>query len=181
MFKRMIIALFVALTALLFVPSPAEAKPARTPWNKTYVEVTENLSSSWDVKGAVADIDWYTGSAIKIVSKCSGKYHCVNIRGGKVGGKPVGWYGSCSNKYDSWTDKTPTTTCKITIDTAKASKAGTYGYYTKRWLVRHELGHWRGLGHQKKCVSTMYEYTRCGKNVPPNSFTSAEQKVLRKH
>lgn len=181
--NRILLAIFVFFTSLMITPTAAEAKPPRVPWNKTVIEVTENLPSSWDVKGAAADLDYYTGSQIKVVSKCSGKNSCVNIRVGKVKGKPVGFFeaAKCSYRYEGWSGKSSVRTCPITIDTGKASKAGTYGYSTKRWLVRHELGHWLSLGHNsKKCVSTMYEYTRCKGKVPPNAFTSAEQKKLRK-
>lgn len=180
-FFRFVIVLAATMSIFLVNPAQAEAKPARVPWNKVYVEVATNLPSSWSVSGAVADVDWYTGTAIKVVPGCSGKYDCVEVRGGKVTGSPVGYFHSCVNHYDSFTDKTPRVTCKITVDTAKASKAGTYNTATKRWLVRHELGHWRGLDHRSKCDSTMYQYTRCSGKIPPNAFTSTEQSILRKH
>lgn len=174
--KRIILAMSVAVTSTLFVvPAAAEAKPARTPWNKTYVEVTENLPSSWDVKGAVADLDWYTGSSIRIVKKCSKKVPCVNIRSGNVpkSRNAISYFSGCYiTKYDS--------RCTITVDLKKAARTGQFGYKTKRWLVRHELGHFRGLRHNSSCATTMNPRQRCRGSVPPNAFTTAERKTLVK-
>lgn len=180
--KRLMLALTIATLSLLFLPSSAEAKPARVPYNGVILEVANSLPASWDVKGSVRDIDYYTGSSMRVVSKCSGKYSCVTIKPGTVKGKPVGWYtGTCKNVYRSFTDRKPTRFCSILVDLAKSKKLGVYGYYTKRWLVRHEVGHWLTLVHRSKCDSTMYEKNRCNGHVPPNTFTASERAVLRKH
>lgn len=178
------IATIVATCMSLFLlfPSPAEAKPARVPFNGQIVEVTENLPSSWDVQGAVSDVDWYTGANWKIVKDCSGKYNCVDIRQGAVAGKAVGKLHNCNVKvvYEGGVKKSSRWSCRVTIDVRDAATKKTYNSATKRWLIRHELSH-RVLGHQKSCVSTMYEYTRCSNGkIPPYTYTSAEQSKLRK-
>jgi hypothetical protein len=171
LFTRFFATVFT-FAALLFVATPAQAAVARVAWNNTYAEVVSSLDSSWNVKGAVADIDWYTGSQIKIVSKCSGQWSCVHIRAGAVSGA-IGYFGgNCRTvKYD--------VPCKITIDVADAKKTGQFNASTKRWLVRHELGHWRNLAHSSSCGTTMYHLQRCAGKLPPNAFTSAERATLK--
>ena len=181
--KPLVVLILAFLINLIFVPSAVEAKPARTPWNGVTIEITSNLPASWNVKGALADIDWYTGSRFVLVKQCSGKNSCVQTRKNKISGLPVGYFHNrgCVTKYRGFSS-TSTRHCSIYVDTVKAGKRGTYNAATKRWLVRHEIGHAAGgLSHSKKCVSTMYEYERCGRSVPPNTFTPNQIAVLRKH
>lgn len=180
MFKSLFLA-FAVLASLFVSPSLAAEASPRAPYNGKVVEVVSHLSSSWPVKAAVSDVDYYTGSSIHIVKKCSGKHDCVTISTGNLPGKAVGATGWCSYKYTDAAKQHFIGLCKIVIDTKLTSKSGRYGYYTKRWLVRHELGHWRGLGHSKGCVSTMNPVDRCHGHVPPAKFTSHEKSILRKN
>ncbi len=172
-FHKLFLVLSIVLANLLLLSTPAEARPPRAPSIGITIEVVETMDSSWDVQRALYDIDWYAGSNWKLVKKCSRAYYCLHVRPGKVSGAPVGWAHSCRRS---------TQVCRITIDTAKAKKMGKYNYDTKRWLIRHEFGHYLGLGHAKSCNTTMYEYVRCPKKStpPPYAFTSSEQTFLKR-
>lgn len=172
--RRAVVVILAVLAGVFAVPSIADAKAARTAYSGIVVEYVENLDSSWDVRRAVEDIDYWTGSDLRVVSRCSGKWKCISIRKGRVSGwktGPVAWAHACSSLK-----------CYITVDTDKARRVGQFGYYTKRWLLRHEVGHTRYLPHRETCDSTMYEYRRCRwGSVPPNKFTSAERATLRRY
>lgn len=184
--KSTLVALFVTLATLFGMTDAAFAKPARASWNGTIVEVANTLSASWAVKNAVADLDWYTGSSIHLVKKCSGKYDCVTLKGAHVKRPAVAMFmaSTCARVYKGWNSKSYTTSCVIFVDTSYVShNTRKYTAASRQEMIRHELGHWRGLTqHQKKCVSTMYAYTRCPNgSVPPNTFTAAERATLRRH
>ncbi len=172
---RTILILSTFLSIFFMGVTPAEARPARAPSTGIKIEVVETLNSSWDVRSAVSEIDWYTGSNWVMSNRCHAGTRCVRITKGKVGTTsfttPVGWSHACNPTKEP---------CRITIDVDKAARNKLFTSATKRWLIRHELGHYRGLGHAKTCNSTMYEKNRCGTKVPPYTFTSAEQTHLRK-
>jgi hypothetical protein len=173
-FKNMILATLIALTSLFVMPTAAEAKTARVGWNGRVVEIVSNLPASWSVKSAMNDIDWYTGSDLRLVKKCSGKNRCIMIVKGSVAGAPVGWVYTC---------RSTAKLCTIKIDVNKAALSRYkkwYGMSTKRYLIRHELGHMMGLHDRKACDSTMNPYVRCRGHVPPNTFAKSERSVLVK-
>lgn len=171
--RRAAVLVLTILAGVLGVPSMAEAKAARVAHTGMVVEYTENLDSSWDVRRAIEDVDFWTGSDLRLVSRCSGKWKCISIRNGRVSGwktGPIAWSHAC---------KWAAMRCYITVDTDKARRVGQFGPWTKRWLIRHEVAHTRYLGHRHTCDSTMWEYRRCWSGtVPPNRFTSAERQTL---
>lgn len=173
-FKIMILATLTVLSSLFIMPTAAEAKSARVAWNGRVVEVVSNLPASWSVKAAINDVDWYTSSDMRLVKTCSGKNRCVVIYKGSVAGAPVGWAYTC---------KSTAKICKIKIDVSKASSKKYKKWYTgtstKRYLIRHELGHFMGLHDRKSCDSTMNPYVRCRGKVPPNTFVKSQRAVLR--
>jgi hypothetical protein len=165
----------VTLTiGLSWTPAQAAARPARTPSNGIQIEYVNTLSSDWPVGGAVADIDWYTGSYWTKSNRCHVGTRCIQILKGSVHTKssdPYGRFMSCRPASEP---------CKIYVDVTAAKKNSKYNAATKRYLIRHELGHYRMLGHNAKCVSTMWQYNRCNDgSVPPYAFTTAEQATLR--
>lgn len=171
MHRKLLLSLSFLITMSLFViPAPAEAKPAQVPWNGNVVEVTTDLNSSWQVKAAMEDVDWYTRSDMRLVKYCSGKRRCVEISEGPVKGAPVGVSKTC---------KVGQIFCHITVDVNKAAQRRGWNKATKRWLIRHELGHYLGLGHTTSC-RTMNPRMRCRGKVPPNTFNPAERSVLGK-
>jgi hypothetical protein len=146
--------------------------PVSLPTTKT-TYVTENLDSSWPVAAAVAYWDKYTSSKTKIVKKCppsAGLYRCFTIKAAPLPGgtnSPIG-YASCSGRY-----------CTIKVDVADAKKSGHFNAATKKWLLVHELGHLGGLDHRKTCVTSMYQYRRCGSKVPPIYFDTSQRAALK--
>lgn len=136
---------------------------------------TSNLPSAWPVSTAISFLDQYTGAShYKRVSKCPaaparGMYRCTKLRVGSVAGgtnAPIGLT-TCDGRY-----------CTITVDTRDATRSGQFNYATRKWLLVHELGHTNGLAHRKTCVTSMYQYRRCGSRVPPVYFDSAQRKIL---
>lgn len=172
--RRAGVIVLVVLAGIFGVPSMADARAARTAYTGVIVEYVETLDSSWDVRRAVEDVDYWTGSDLRIVPRCSGKWKCITIRKGEVSGwktGPIAWAHACRSMH-----------CYITVDVDKARRVGGFGYYTKRWLIRHEVAHTRYLRHRAPdaCDSTMVEYRRCANgSVPPNRFTDAERATLR--
>lgn len=175
-FKYMIALAAVTLASLFVTPSAAEAKPARVPWNGKVVEIVSYLPSSWSVASAVEDVDWYTGSDMRLVKRCSRRVLCIEISNGHVNGAAVGWTYTC---------RSTSLYCFIHVDTSKAASKKYKKWFkyssTKRWLIRHELGHNRGLNDRKVCDSTMDPYVRCRGKVPPNTFIKSQRSVLRAH
>jgi hypothetical protein len=173
-FKRMFVVTLFALSTLFVMPIAVEAKTARVAWNGRVIEVVSNLPLSWQTKNAVEDIDWYTNSDLRLVKRCSGKNRCIMIVKGSVAGAPVGWAYTCPSTAKL---------CTIKIDVNKAASKRYkkwYGTSTKRYLIRHELGHMMGLHDRKTCDSTMNPYVRCRGHVPPNTFAKSERSVLVK-
>lgn len=173
---RIAIVLFI-LSVLFVMPHATTQQEKSVPIAKNVIviEVVENLPSAWNVNGAVHDLDRYTASDMRIVKKCTGKNRCVIISNKPVAGSPVGW---------SYTCRPSKPVCQIDIDVKKSTHPKRAKYWrdaaTKRWLIRHELGHFFGLGHRAACDSTMNHYVRCNGKVPPNKFTKAEQAILRR-
>lgn len=141
---KLILTALAAVLALLVAPAPAQAaSPITIDWPTTtapkdrVIEVVDKIKpTAWRVKTAVAWLDKYTASDMRVVSKCSGKaYRCITVKQGKVKGSPVGWSQGST----------------ITIDTGKAASAKYKRWYrydkARTWLLAHELGHQHGLGH----------------------------------
>ncbi len=177
--KLMII---LALVVALLLPASVTSQPveavnnipvAAVTWTpatsagKT-IQVTENLPASWDVKKALSFVDKYTGSKFKIVKKCSADaWRCVTIKQGSVKGGPSGTIGWAKNGT-------------ITVDVKDAKKSGKFNSATRTWLLVHEIGHTRGLGHRSSCATSMYEKRRCNGKVPPLKFDAAQKATLKK-
>jgi hypothetical protein len=135
------------------------------------VWVDAKVSRRWHVGSAVAFVDRYTGTKLRL-GKCHTGAECIRIRekwnmdGGVAGLTYVG--GS------------PTTTIHLN---ARNRDWMTWGqrYNT----VIHELGHARGVyAHDRRCNSVMYSSTNCNKGtgrLTPRTFTAAEKKILRNH
>lgn len=132
-------------------PGPRWAEPAQAaavkaipvptvtvkPLSARKIEVVDAIAPAiWDVKAAVKWLDTYTGSTMKVVTKCSGKAdRCVTIKSGTVKQAAIAWSSGST----------------ITVDLVKAKRAAYWKYYKKaahrKWLLVHELGHQFGLGH----------------------------------
>lgn len=160
-------ALLTCATLASATPAEAWVIPTKsvTSARGTIVEVVNHLPRSWPVSNAVNWVDKYTASDMLIVKRCTGHgRRCITIKPGYVAGGPFGW---------SSNGKT------ITIDIKDAARTRAYGYYTRLYLLDHELGHMFGLHHSTSCSSRMYKYARCRwGGVPPRSFTKYERKVL---
>lgn len=159
----------VALAAgAIVAPTPAAAAAPVFNTKPNVVEVVNKLPRDWPVKESVAFIDRYTGSKMKLVSRCSGNARrCITIKQGRLK-NTAGWSKGST----------------ITIDVYRTKHIrgwkGYYGKATKRWLVAHELGHQRGLSHKRNCATVMDSRTRCGrpKHVPPLRFDAAQRRTL---
>lgn len=168
----------LALSFIFFVPTQAHAAPVA--WNGKVIVVTENLDSSWPVSSAVNDVDYWMGSDMVMVSKCTLVNDCLEIKKGAVNGSPRGRFNGCKYIYKSLSDKNPRRHCTITIDTRDANSNKKFNAATKRWLLRHEIGHFAGLKHQSKCVSNMFDLVHCSNGkLAPNKWTTSEKKTMR--
>lgn len=163
-----------ASSSVAFPQVPAFAATQRT----VYVQ-TSGIPSTWDVTGAMKFVDQYTGRTHFVRAVCPVRRDCITIKNGTIKTSEVGltYPATSHTAYEGWFgDSTKVTwfTQTIVIDTRKASARG-YTSYLRKWLVAHELGHTRGLGHQRYSISVMYPYTR---PKPPMYFTYAERRTL---
>lgn len=110
--------------------------PTVTPVNKRVIEVVDRIGPrKWNVGQAMNWLDRYTGSDMRLVSRCSGRaWRCVIVRGGKLPGRYLGY----------------TSGNTVTIDTAKVDRHGYRSNYSRERILAHEFGHVNGYGHSAK-------------------------------
>lgn len=186
---KYILTLLVASVSLLLLPAGTAEASSRAPYNGTVVEVVNHLPSKWPVSKAVSGVDYYTGSSIHMVSKCSGKHDCVTMVSAKLSHNHVAETGFCTSKKGPqikqgfWLVQTYYNSCQIKVDVKRTNaKPSFYNYATRLHTLRHELGHWRGITwHNSSCSDVMYYATRCHGHLPGYSFSAGERKVLRKN
>lgn len=128
-----VIAIVIATTA---VPVPAagwEGSETLAP-GKRVIEIVDKMPGRWSVERAVAWLDRYTGSDMRVVKRCSGKaYRCVTV-------KP-----STAKSVVGWSQGS---TILVNVKRAESKWKRYYRYDRNRtWLLVHELGHQHGLGH----------------------------------
>jgi opacity protein-like surface antigen len=171
---RIALLLALVMTALLVPQTQAQAAAAKWNGKITYVQVEYGLSG-WDVNRAIGWVDHYTGSDMRRAA-CRYGHRCIKIRTGRLGGDITGW--------TSWTHDFSKATITIDVAKTRTSRYSRYfGYWTKVYLLEHELGHANGLtGHPSGCSSRMYPRLRCSNGqLPPRSFTSGERWKLSKY
>jgi hypothetical protein len=149
------------------VAQPAEAAVA---WDKTTVEVINKLPKDWPVSASLGWLDQYTGSRFKIVKTCSPTARrCITIKNGRLTGANKNVTGLSSGST-------------ITIDIWKTQHVkpfkGKFGYYTKRYLLVHEVAHQRYMDHVTSCNNVMNKYFRCNGHVPSLKLTTTQKKKL---
>jgi hypothetical protein len=141
------------------------AKPTRTVW------VDAKVSRRWHVRSAVAFVDHYTGTKLRL-GKCHKGAECIRIREkGNMDGGVAGL---------TYVGGSPTTTIHL-----NARNRDWMSWGQRYNTVIHELGHARGIyTHDRRCNSVMYSSTNCDGGtgrLTPRTFTAAEKKILRKH
>jgi hypothetical protein len=111
-------------------------KPTTTPVSKRVIEVVDKVGpSKWNVGQAMNWLDRYTGSDMRLASKCSGHaWRCITVRGGNLPGRYLGY----------------TSGDTIVIDTAKVDRHGYRSNYSRERILAHELGHANGYGHSAR-------------------------------
>lgn len=161
--RRFLIALCLAVGVSVFaVPNQA---PAAT--RVVYVQ-TFGVPTSWPVNSSLTWVDSYTGSDM-VRARCRAGYKCISIR-----------YATIRSEWAAVTMGDVTCrSCAITIY-LNPQRNG-YGYYTKRSILDHELGHANGVTwHDTSCISRMYYRVFCPNgSLPPRRFTPSERERLR--
>lgn len=156
----LVIAVAVALGVLVAPPTASAAT--------AIVYVDSQANSVWPVSASVTWVDYYTGSDMRF-GACRTGYKCIKVREKTV-----------SSSYSAITYGDVTCkTCVVTIY-LNPQRRYTYGYYTKRSIVDHELGHANGITwHNSYCTSRMYVRVFCPNgSLPPRKFTTSEKARL---
>lgn len=158
--KRIIVMLCL-LAGILAVPSPAQAATR-------VVYVDSYTSRTWPVSASVNWVDYYTGSDMQW-GRCRSGYKCIRIREKTIRSS---W---AAVTYGDVTCRT----CTVTIYLNPQRRW--YGYYTKRSIIDHELGHANGVTwHSTSCISVMYYRVFCyNGSLPPRRFTAPQRDRLR--
>lgn len=167
--RALLVAVAVALVG--FSIDATSARPAQAAWPPV-IYVNENLPSDWPVYDSVRWLDGYTHHSYFRWGACRAGYRCVTFKVGTLGGGYVGWTTNWANGRSV-----------ITVDVAKSRRSpynSYYGWYTRRYLLDHELGtHAIGqFGHGGSCSSRSYPVVRCGGHVPYRSWTYTERQKL---
>lgn len=163
-----------ALTLVAVAPAPAGAAmpaTANTAPATPTVWVDAKVNQLWPVRRAVAFVDRYTGTKLRL-GKCRQGAECIVIRekwnmdGGVAGLTYVGGG-------------------RTTPIQLNARNGGWMTWGQRYHTVIHELGHARGIyTHDHRCTSVMYESTNCNRGtgrLTPRAFTAVEKKILRNH
>jgi hypothetical protein len=142
-------------------PVQATVPTARTVW------IDASVGRSWPVAATVRDIDRYTGTVARL-GRCHAGSACVVIRESRT--LPLAWPAAT---YPAGSKSTIKLNARRTISSSR----------DRYHILLHELGHAFGIyTHDRTCTSAMYSYVRCpGNRYAPNSFTSAQRAILRKH
>jgi hypothetical protein len=165
-----------ALTAILAAtlipvafPTPATADirwTGSSSLSSKIVYVEEHVGSRFDsaLRGSVSFVDRYTGSDMRM-GKCRTGYRCIRVV-----------ESSATHGYAAWTSWTRARKIsEIRLSPTLARK----GWYTRRSIIDHELGHANGVGHNAKCTSRMWPHYRCRNGLlPPRTFTKVERAKL---
>lgn len=173
--QRRLVATTVAAVsaAALISTTPGPVAASDISWTRSagllgtkVVFVEDRVPARFDsaLRSAVAFVDRYTGSDMRI-GKCRKGYRCIRV----VVSKATNGHGA----WTSWTKAREVS--EIRLSPALARK----GWYTRRSIIDHELGHANGAEHNAKCTSRMWaNYTCRNKRLPPRTFTTAERAKL---
>jgi len=166
----------VALTAILAAALTPPAVPALAAtgieWtgssslSSKIVYVEEHVDSRFDsaLRQSVSFVDRYTGSDMRF-GKCRPGYRCIRV----VQSNATHGHGA----WTSWTRARKVSEIRLSPALARQ------GWYTRRSIIDHELGHANGAGHNAKCTSRMWPHYRCRNGLlPPRTFTKAERAKL---
>lgn len=158
--KRLVAVLTAAFLILIGVARPADAA-TRVVWVNWYG------SSTWPVSNSVNWVDYYTGSDMRF-GYCHAGYKCITIRERTIN--------------SSWSAVTyGFGTSRVTIYLNPQRRW--YGYYTKRRIIDHELGHANGIYSESyACSNRMYWRVYCSNGkLPPRAFTYGQRLILTRN
>jgi hypothetical protein len=148
-------------------PTPIQAVVQAVAQTPRTVWIDAAVSRAWPVSATVRDIDRYTGTVARL-GRCHAGSYCVVIRESRT--LPMAWPAAT---YPAGSKSTITLNARRTI----ASSRDRYH------ILVHELGHAFGIyNHDPRCTTAMFSYVRCpGGGFAPNSFSSAQRAILRRH
>lgn len=154
------------VAGVITVPTAAEAAIRR--WNRTSLQVVNQLGSAWPVAAALTV--WDRASALDLVAVTKIDYGASNIivRFGRL---PAGVLGECSVKYDGLYRYKQATV----VINDRISKS--YPYSLKLLLLRHEIGHALGFAHTTKRDVMNQRIDSSGVPLPGMYHVSELQKV----
>ncbi|WP_157751365.1 hypothetical protein [Actinoplanes derwentensis] len=165
--------LVLATASVTATASPAAAAAGDSFWTTTpsllgtpVVYVEEHVGARFDsaLRSSISFVDRYTGSDMRL-GRCRTGYRCIRV----VESNATQGYGA----WTSWTFGRKTS--KIRLSGALSRK----GWYTRRSIIDHELGHANGAPHNSRCTSRMWPDDRCRNNrLPARTFTKAERVKL---
>ncbi len=130
------------------------------------VYVEDRVGARFDsaLRSAIPFVDRYTGSDMRL-GKCRKGYRCIRV----VESNATHGHGA----WTSWTRARRTSEIRLSSSVARK------GWYTRRFVIEHELGHANGAGHNPRCTSRMWHrYTCADGRIPPRNFTADERAKL---
>lgn len=159
--KRIMLVIGLTLAMLIgfVVPASASTRVVYLNWYG---------SSTWPVGYSAGFVDKYTGSVFRWGS-CHSGYKCVTIREKTVNSSWAAVTYGAVGSYSRYT--------RVTIYLNPQRRG--YGWYTKRSIITHELGHAMGITwHSAYCSNVMYRYVTCGGTLPTYRFAAPQRTRL---